>query len=60
MTAQALHHDPQPPTPAPAPPTHDIHTLASTHYENFSVLSRLVPKRLRTDFAAVYAFCRRA
>ncbi len=60
MTAQALQHDPQPPTPAPAPPTHDIHTLASTHYENFSVLSRLVPKRLRTDFAAVYAFCRRA
>lgn len=38
----------------------DIHTLASTHYENFSVLSRLVPRRLRTDFAAVYAFCRRA
>lgn len=32
--------------------------LASCHYENFSVLSRLVPPRLRDDFAAVYAFCR--
>ena len=32
--------------------------LASGHYENFSVLSSLVPERLRGDFAAVYAFCR--
>ncbi len=55
------------PLPSPqldSPPSRhhgeDIHTLASTHYENFSVLSALVPKRLRTDFAAVYAFCRRA
>ncbi|HPO92053.1 MAG TPA: squalene/phytoene synthase family protein [Phycisphaerales bacterium] len=32
--------------------------LATSHYENFSVLSRLVPAALRTDFAAVYAFCR--
>jgi squalene synthase HpnC len=32
--------------------------LATTHYENFSVLSALVPERLRDDFAAVYAFCR--
>ncbi len=32
--------------------------LAGGHYENFSVLSRLVPVRLRDDFAAVYAFCR--
>ncbi len=34
------------------------HGLATTHYENFSVLSSLVPKGLRDDFAAVYAFCR--
>ncbi len=60
MPSQALHHDPAAADPAPPPPAHDIHALASTHYENFSVLSRLVPKRLRTDFAAVYAFCRRA
>jgi squalene synthase HpnC len=32
--------------------------LALSHYENFSVLSRLVPERLRPDFAAVYSFCR--
>ncbi len=32
--------------------------LATSHYENFSVLSSLVPERLRDDFAAVYAFCR--
>lgn len=32
--------------------------LATTHYENFSVLTSLVPERLRDDFAAVYAFCR--
>ncbi len=34
--------------------------LASTHYENFMVLSRLLPEAYRDDFAAVYAFCRRA
>lgn len=34
--------------------------LASTHYENFHVLSRFVPAALRDDFAAVYAFCRGA
>lgn len=34
------------------------HALATKHYENFSVLSRLVPARMRDDFAAVYAFCR--
>ena len=34
------------------------HALASGHYENFSVMSALVPLRLRDDFAAVYAFCR--
>jgi squalene synthase HpnC len=32
--------------------------LATGRYENFSVLSALVPKKLRDDFAAVYAFCR--
>lgn len=32
--------------------------LATTHYENFSVLTSLVPVSLRDDFAAVYAFCR--
>lgn len=32
--------------------------LARSRYENFSVLSSLVPQELREDFAAVYAFCR--
>ena len=32
--------------------------LVNRRYENFSVLSRLVPRDLRDDFASVYAFCR--
>jgi squalene synthase HpnC len=32
--------------------------LAQSHYENFSVLSPLVPPGLRDDFAAFYCFCR--
>lgn len=32
--------------------------LATTHYENFPVVSWAVPKRLRQHFANVYAFCR--
>ena len=34
--------------------------LARSHRENFSVLTRLVPRDVRDDFAAVYAFCRTA
>jgi squalene synthase HpnC len=34
--------------------------LATTHYENFSVVSLLVPRRLRPHFHAIYAFCRGA
>jgi squalene synthase HpnC len=32
--------------------------LASRRHENFPVLSSLVPCALRSDFAAIYAFCR--
>jgi squalene synthase HpnC len=32
--------------------------LAHRHYENFTVVSILVPRRLRQDFCNVYAFCR--
>jgi len=32
--------------------------LAESHYENFTVVSWLLPKRLREDFQHVYAFCR--
>ncbi len=33
-------------------------SLATSHYENFSVVTRLLPARLHGDFANVYAFCR--
>jgi squalene synthase HpnC len=32
--------------------------LASSHYENFHVVSILLPRRLRQDFYNVYSFCR--
>lgn len=32
--------------------------LAKTHYENFPVVSWLLPKRLHQEFFNVYAFCR--
>lgn len=32
--------------------------LAETHYENFPVRTPLLPKDVREDLAAVYAFCR--
>jgi len=32
--------------------------LARTHYENFSVASWFLPRRLRQHFFNVYAYCR--
>src|SRR5579871_6345539 len=32
--------------------------LARTHYENFSVATWFLPKRLRQDFYNIYAYCR--
>src|SRR6478752_4759457 len=32
--------------------------LATHHYENFHVVSMLLPKRLHQDFYNVYSFCR--
>jgi squalene synthase HpnC len=32
--------------------------LAQSHYENFSVASRLLPQELRRDLYVIYAFCR--
>lgn len=32
--------------------------LTATHYENFTVVSWLLPRELRDDFRHVYAFCR--
>ncbi len=37
-----------------------VHDWTRRHRENFPVLSALVPRGLRDDFAAVYAFCRAA
>jgi squalene synthase HpnC len=34
------------------------HWLATHHYENFHVVSFLLPKRLHQDFYNVYAYCR--
>ena len=52
-----------PDSPATEPPTvaealEYCRGLATSHYENFSVLTSLVPVALRDDFAAVYTFCR--
>ena len=34
--------------------------IAAAHYENFPVASLLMPRRMRRDIAAVYAFARAA
>lgn len=38
----------------------DCVQLAQSHYENFPVASRLLPKQLRRPIAVIYAFARRA
>jgi squalene synthase HpnC len=35
-------------------------SLTRTHYENFSVVSLLLPRALRQDFCNIYTFCRLA
>ncbi len=49
-------------TPASAPLLSESRSycahLASTHYENFSVATWFLPKRLRQHFYNVYAYCR--
>jgi squalene synthase HpnC len=49
-------------TPANAPSLRESRAycahLARTHYENFSVATWFLPKRLRQDFYNVYAYCR--
>src|SRR5712672_2938442 len=48
--------------PAQAPSTQEAYLycerLARSHYENFSVASWFLPKRLRQHFFNVYAYCR--
>jgi squalene synthase HpnC len=48
--------------PSRAPSLHDAYAycerLARSHYENFSVATWFLPKRLRQHFYNVYAYCR--
>jgi squalene synthase HpnC len=44
--------------PSPAEAREYCSRLARTHYENFSVASWFLPRRLRQDFYNVYAYCR--
>ncbi|MEK9659332.1 MAG: squalene synthase HpnC [Chloroflexota bacterium] len=47
--------------PAPLPLAHAYArcaAIARGHYENFTVVSWLLPRRLRASFHTVYAFCR--
>src|SRR3954451_22582205 len=37
---------------------HYTHWLATHHYENFHVVSFLLPKNLHQDFYNVYSYCR--
>lgn len=46
--------------PDPAAAAEFTRRLARTHYENFSVVSALLPRRYRQDFCNIYAFCRLA
>lgn len=58
---QTLHHAFAPLTDDPAGITQALaytRRLTGSHYENFSVVSRLLPAELRQDFCNVYAFCR--
>ena len=59
------HRDPTASQLAPVPPTGDLaaaqrfcRDVASRHYENFTVATRLVPPRLRQHLANVYAYAR--
>jgi squalene synthase HpnC len=46
----------EPPTPRQS--RRYCRRLARRHYENFTVVSRLMPRRLRQHFCNVYAYCR--
>lgn len=43
---------------APATARRYCRNLAESHYENFTVASRLLPRNLRQHFCNVYAYCR--
>jgi squalene synthase HpnC len=49
-----------PPRPAPSLAAAQLYCrqLAHSHYENFTVVSWLLPRRLRQHFCNIYAYCR--
>ncbi len=51
---QAAHRD----GPTPAEAAAYCRRLATTHYENFPVVSWLLPRRLHQQFYNIYAYCR--
>jgi squalene synthase HpnC len=55
---ETLGPDVSPPAPTLEAAQAYCRRLAATHYENFAVASRLLPKSLRQPFANVYAYCR--
>lgn len=60
FAAQLLRYGPDSPLPPPseAEAWQYCRQLAHVHYENFSVASLLLPRRLLRHFHAVYAYCR--
>lgn len=52
------HRDRAAPLPSLAESQAYCRQLAQSHYENFTVASRLLPRALRQHFANVYAYCR--
>ena len=48
------------PVESPAAALAAVRRLALGHYENFSVVSALVPRAIRQDYCNLYAFCRTA
>jgi len=54
---RALRHVPETP-PSERDALDACRRLARSHYENFTVVSRLAPRRMRTALAVLYAYCR--
>ena len=65
LPTQSVRRDPTAWHLAPVPPSGDLaaaeafcRDVASRHYENFTVATRLVPRRLRQHLANIYAYAR--
>src|SRR5256884_4377663 len=59
FAAELARYGPDSPVPVPAALAHSYCArLTRGHYENFTVASLLLPRRLVPHFHAVYAYCR--